>query len=201
LWFETEPYERGLDVVIFGNILPQDPKTWDAFNRKLLVDLRTTQKEKLVTYDSPTEPRLLDPSTTKLSPSLRHRLSLLPLDIPRLQHSLKHQGLAQRGYDKTTLTLAVQNIREMPNNVPQNLAARSEQVHSRRLHKFFILQTTLGFSIEMRTIALVVFERTNAVDNRNPPSRQDQGDLPMKFLVPIKQLLGRLVVTDVKHRH
>jgi hypothetical protein len=84
LGFETKPNERGLDVVIFGNILPQDPKTRDVFNRKLLVDLRTTQEEKLVTYDSPTEPRLLDPSTTKLSPSLCHRLSLLSLDIPGL---------------------------------------------------------------------------------------------------------------------
>jgi hypothetical protein len=89
----------------------------------------------------------------------------------------------------------------MPNNVPQNLAARSEQVHSRRLHKFLVLQATLGFGIEMRTVAIVVFERTNAVDNRDPPPRQDQGDLPMKFLVPIKQLLRRLVVTDVKHRY
>jgi hypothetical protein len=201
LWFETKPYERGLDVVILCNVLAQDPKPWDALNRKLLVDLRTTQEEKLVTYDSPTEPRLLDPSTTKLSPSLRHRLSLLPLDIPRLQHSLKHQGLAQRGYDKTTLTLAVQDIREMPNNVPQNLAARSEQVHSRRLHKFLVLQATFGFSIEMRTIAIVIFERTDAVDHRDLPSRQDQGDLSMEFLVAIKQFLRRLVVTDVKHRH
>jgi hypothetical protein len=67
LWFETKPYERGLDVVILCDIFAQDPKPWDAFNRKLLVDLRTTQEEKLVTYDSPTEPRLLDPSTRSLA--------------------------------------------------------------------------------------------------------------------------------------
>jgi hypothetical protein len=173
LRLETDPDKCRLDVVILANVFAQDPETRDAFDRKLLVDLRTTQEEKLMAYHSAAEPRLLDPSTTELSPSFRNRLSLLPLDIPGLQHSFENKRLAQRSYNKTTLTLTVQNIRKVPNDVAQNLAARSEQIHSRSFHKLLVLQTAFGLCVEMRTITFVVFERTKTVDYRNPPTRQD----------------------------
>jgi hypothetical protein len=164
LRLETDPDKCRLDVVIFTNVFAQNPETRDAFDRKLLVDLRTTQEEKLMAYHSAAEPRLLDPSTTELSPSFRNRLSLLPLDIPGLQHSFENKRLAQRSYNKTTLALTVQNIRKVPNHVPQNLAARSEQVHSRGFHKFLVLESMLGLSVKVSTIAIVVFKRTKTVD-------------------------------------
>jgi hypothetical protein len=94
LRFQTNPHECGLDVIVLSHILAQDSKPWDTFDRKFLVDFRATKKEELMTHDGPTKPRLLDPHATEFSPCLRHRLSLLPLDIPGLQHGLEDQGLA-----------------------------------------------------------------------------------------------------------